>query len=290
MQQFFKLISNKYFWLQFLIAIVVLILIMFIVKGSLKKRTRHDKEMLVPLIENVNYEDLLKSNYAKTFNFVIVDSMYNVLYEPGLVISQNPAGGSKVKPGRKVYLTISSASPGEIQMPDLINLSARQAISIIESSGLKFGMMEFVPSFDKNAVLQQKHLGVQIEKGEMITKGSVIDIVVSAGLDKPIMQMPNVLGKSAIEAKHFLRIMSLNIGQEYFSDSYDINEVYVYKTEPAWSNHRIVKLGDAIDLYYTSDKKLVETSKQEALLYADSLNVIEYYDDENFDEEINFGE
>ncbi|MDR2083536.1 MAG: PASTA domain-containing protein [Bacteroidales bacterium] len=283
MQRFLKLISNVYFWLQFVIAFALIFIALLIIKGSLKKYTRHDQELVVPLIENVYYDDLVKGDYSNVFNFVISDSTYNALYEPGIVISQNPVSGSKVKPGRKIYLTVSAASPGDVPMPDLINLSVRQAISIIESSGLKLGTMEFVPSFDKNAVLEQRYLGVRIEKGAPVTKGSTIDIIVGGGFDKHEMQMPYIIGKLALEAKYILKNMSLNIGEEYFHDSYDVDEVYVYKTEPAWSDTCIVRYGEFINLFYTADTAFLRISIEEAL--AGEKNIPDnYFDETNFDD------
>lgn len=282
MKRFLKVITSGYFWLQFAIALILILLVIFIAKSSLKKYTRHDQELIVPAVENVYYYDLEDSEYSKELNFVISDSIYNALYEQGLIISQDPKAGSKVKPNRKIYLTIAASSPGEVAMPDLINLSVRQAIGIIESSGLKFGVMEFVPSFDKNAVLQQRYQGVNIDKGTMITKGSVIDIVVGAGFDKPVINLPNILGKNVTEAKYILQNMSLNIGEEYFRDSYAINEVFVYKTEPHWSDTTMVQLGEFIDLYYTADTTFLRTSIEEALLQSGELSP-EYLDDEDFE-------
>ncbi|MDL2227334.1 PASTA domain-containing protein [Bacteroidales bacterium OttesenSCG-928-K03] len=283
MQRFLKLISNVYFWLQFVIAIALIFIVLFIIKGSLKKYTRHDKELVVPVIENMYYDDLVNSSYGELFSFTISDSTYNALYEPGIIISQNPVAGSKVKPGRKIYLTVSAESPGDVQMPNLINLSVRQAISIVESSGLKFGSMEFVPSFDKDAVLQQKCRDVQIEPGTLVVKGSVIDIVVGAGYDRPITHLPFILGKNANEAKNILRSMSLNIGEEHFHDSYDIKEVFVYGTEPIWTDTTMVNLGEYINLFYTADTTLIRISIEDALIEKDTI-----FDEYYFDEEINF--
>ena len=61
-----------------------------------------------------------------------------------------------------VYLTIVSIIPEKTPMPDLRDLSLRQAQSMLESAGLKPGKLIFIKSFDEDAVQNQLELVIHI--------------------------------------------------------------------------------------------------------------------------------
>ena len=66
-------------------------------------------------------------------------------------------------------------------MPDLKDLTLRQAINILESSKLNAGKLIYAPSFDKNAILEQMWNGDTVWPGDTLIKGSIIDLVVGSG-------------------------------------------------------------------------------------------------------------
>ena len=66
-------------------------------------------------------------------------------------------------------------------MPDLKFLTLRQAISIMESAGLKVGRISYIPTFDHDAVQQQLYERKVIEPRTKLDKGSLIDLRVRMG-------------------------------------------------------------------------------------------------------------
>ena len=98
-----------------------------------------------------------------------------------MILRQDPYPNSKVKTNRKIYLTIVSTNPEKTIMPDLKYLTLRQAVSILESTGLKTGRISYIPTFDQDAVQQQSFEGRVIDPGTKLDKGSVIDLTVGMG-------------------------------------------------------------------------------------------------------------
>ena len=65
----------------------------------------------------------------------------------GSVIIQDPVAGSHVKRYRKIYLTTVTVLPEKVLMPDLIDLSLRQATATLETYGLKLDQAEAIEWF-----------------------------------------------------------------------------------------------------------------------------------------------
>ncbi|MDE5574225.1 MAG: PASTA domain-containing protein, partial [Bacteroidales bacterium] len=80
-----------------------------------------------------------------------------------------------------------------VQMPDLKDLSLRQAEALLETYGLKVGSKTTVPSIVKGAVINQLHYGEEIEPGTLIRRGSSIDLQIGDGKGSlPVMQQDSL--------------------------------------------------------------------------------------------------
>ena len=102
-------------------------------------------------------------------------------YGKNPIIPRNPFPGAKVKKNRMVYFTITSIVPEKTPMPDLRDLTLRQAQTMLEAAGLKAGKIMYIRSFDADAVQNQYFDGHPIKPGTLINKGSVITLSVGMG-------------------------------------------------------------------------------------------------------------
>ncbi|MDQ9759277.1 hypothetical protein RFZ45_10190, partial [Acinetobacter baumannii] len=59
---------------------------------------------------------------------------------------QTPKGGSKIKDGRTIYLTIRSYSTKKVKVPYVNDLSMRQGMAALHSAGLTNISIEHKPS------------------------------------------------------------------------------------------------------------------------------------------------
>lgn len=245
-----SILRNKFFWLQILLAIVLVILMLFGISLYLNKYTRHDKEFATPYLINSEYDDLVGSATVKDIHIVIEDSVYMRNTKPGVVLQQDPEAGTLIKPGRKVYVVLSSDHPGMTKMPDLRDVTLRQAMNTLDVVGLTLGAVKYVPSFDKDAVQSQYYKGREIAPGTELKKGSSIDLDVGAGDDVMTTTLPFLYGENILSCRKAIRRAQLNIGNEYFLDSDDVNNSVAYKMTPAWYRSSSVDKGTKVDVYY----------------------------------------
>lgn len=178
MKDFFAFLKSKQFLKHFLIALVSLIVVLWILFKLLSVYTHHGETAEVPDFKGKKLGEL--DNFIKNTNvrYLIIDSLYDPNEKPGIVIKQDPEPKSQVKHNRMIYLYVTSMQAPQIAMPKLIDKSTRQAILMIESYGFKKGLITEIAADCKGCVLKQLYKGKEIKPGELIKKGSKIDLVI----------------------------------------------------------------------------------------------------------------
>ena len=74
-----------------------------------------------------------------------------------------------------------------------------------------------------NAVIQQYHNGNIIQGGDLISKGSTIDLDIGNGMGNQIFEIPNLIGLDLEEGKFTILGSGLSIGEIYY------NEISAYR-------------------------------------------------------------
>ena len=113
---------------------------------------------------------------------LVIDSMYIDTMSPGVVLDQVPRAGSAVKSGRTVYLTINALSPRKVTMPELKNLSYRQAEAIVKGLGLSAPQIIYWNSEYKDLVLNVMVAGRPVEAGDKLTVTARVVFAVCDGV------------------------------------------------------------------------------------------------------------
>ena len=178
---FFHFVFSKRFLKHFLASLGILGVLLWIVFMLLSTYTKHGQYIDVPQFAGQNVDQVLDDPAYSNFEFVVIDSVFDLKSQKGMILRQDPYPNSQVKTNRKIYLTIVSTNPEKTSMPDLKFLTLRQAVSILESTGLKTGRISYIPTFDQDAVQQQSFDGNVIDPGTKLDKGSVIDLTVGMG-------------------------------------------------------------------------------------------------------------
>ena len=162
--------------------VIVFFLLIAITLYGLKLYTRHGKAVLVPDVKAMALPDALRILDREGFRYDIIDSLFVDEAVPGTIVEQTPAGGSKVKEGRIVYLSINAYSPRMITCPKVADMSMRQALSTLESRGLTDIKVQEVPSEYPDLALGLQYRGETLEAGDKIPAGSTVTLLVGNGM------------------------------------------------------------------------------------------------------------
>jgi len=163
-------------------AIGITLVVLIVASLMLRLFTRHGKEFPMPSFIGQQAEELTQRGRTEGFIFEVKDQLYEEGKTPGTVLRQDPAAGEKVKKGRKVYLTVAAAAPPTIKMPELHNISQRQAQIMLEAQGLVLDRVIEKPSPYENLVLDVLYRGHSIASGTEIKMGEKITLVIGKNI------------------------------------------------------------------------------------------------------------
>jgi beta-lactam-binding protein with PASTA domain len=142
--------------------------------------TRHGQSIIVPKVAGMPLENAIQLLQENELELVIMDSVYKEDSKPGTLVDQDPQFDAKVKPGRKIYVTLNTGVIPKVKMPKLINGSSNLAKVLLANSGLRLGRVDSIrSSFGPGLVIKQLYRGIEIPPNKPLDKGSIIDIVVS---------------------------------------------------------------------------------------------------------------
>lgn len=166
-----------------LLAIGITLVIAVVILFVLKIYTRHGNEIAMPNFIGKDANALIEDTLSRDFIIEVSESVFDKKALPGTVLKQNPNPKEMVKKGRKVYLTVASNQPPKVTMPQLQDVSLRQAEIMLKAKGLELGTIIYKPSPYENAVLEQLHKGRSIAPGTDIDMGEVITLVVGKDIE-----------------------------------------------------------------------------------------------------------
>lgn len=257
MKKFFQFLGSGVFWFNLILAIVLLAASVFGVLYYLDVYTLHSHTVEVPDIKGMQKNELSDFLKRNKLTFEVSDSVYSKDSKAGEILEQHPESGDLVKPDRTIYITIASVEPLKIKMPDLVDLSLRQAQSVLESYGLELGTLSYQADLCKNCILEQKMEGKIVEPGEKVLKGSVVDLTIGEGESQELVNVPYCIGLDLDEATKVLNLSSLNLGALHFDESIKNNNdsmnAKVYQQVPYFTNVASVSMGSSVDLFFTLD-------------------------------------
>jgi beta-lactam-binding protein with PASTA domain len=100
---------------------------------------------------------------------------------PFSILSHSPSAGSEVKKNRKIYLTVNPSGYGKVTVPNLIQITKRNAESMLKAVGFELGKITYKDNLGKDMVLEILHDGKTISAGTLLPKTSKIDLVLGNG-------------------------------------------------------------------------------------------------------------
>lgn len=245
-----------------IIAIGALVLCVIVAANLLLKvGTHHGKEIIVPDMTNMSVSDARHLASHDDLKIEVTDSVYIRRMGRGMVYSQNPAAGSKVKKGRRILLTINSVNPKQVKVPNVVGYQMRQAKAEILSRGLSLGKLTYVSDIATNNVLKQQIRGRDVKPGTEVNSGTVIDLVLGLSADDNQTYVPNLLGLKYVRAVDVIHDSQLNVRRLVFDESVrnysDSLDAVVYRQNPAASSTSVL-MGSDVTVYLRLESKATE--------------------------------
>lgn len=255
----FRFLTSKPLWINILAGFVLLIVLLLLFLGSLDLITHHGRTMKIPAVIGQSIDQARKTLDSQGFEIVIQDSIYNDTLPPLQVIKQFPEADNLVKVNRTVYLTINRAVAPEIDMPNMISMTFRNAEMVLRRYGLKLGDTVFKPDFARNSVLDQEYKGESIKPGTKIQQGSEITLVLGNGVGTEFV-VPDLFGLPYREARAALSQAGLLVGSVVpDADVTDTLGAFVYRQNPDRFdfNRQVnrIRQGQTIDIWLSATKK-----------------------------------
>ncbi len=255
-----SLLKSSQFWKHLIVSSLVALTVLGISFLVLNVYTKHGDEVVVPDFEGIYIKDLDKFIEDHNVRYEIVDSIYNIEKAKGTVADQDPEAGSKVKPERLIYLTVYAKLNQKTAMPNLIDLSLRQATSLLETYGLKVGNLRYEEGLPP--VIRQLFKGQPIKAGTLIDKGSKIDLVLGKGGSGGLITVPDLLGLTLAEVRDILSEKQLtlkNIVPDIMDN--DTLNARVYRQNPTYDSEGGLYSGAEVSIWITNEDEKVEQAR-----------------------------
>ncbi|WP_424001869.1 PASTA domain-containing protein [Maribacter sp. IgM3_T14_3] len=182
MKNFFNFLKSKTFLIQLGLAVLVLIIVIFVTLRYLNSTTNHGEFVEVPDFSKKSVMDMRKSIEEAGLRYEVLDSAnYNPDYPRFSIIEQNPVAGSKVKENRKIYFTVNPSGYKKVTVPQIIQVTKRNASSMLKAVGLDVQRVTYVDELGKDMVYQIKFKGKYIKPGDKLPKTSKIELICGNG-------------------------------------------------------------------------------------------------------------
>lgn len=165
----------------------------------------------VPSLVGMNQAEATKVLLELGLTAEVAEEIFSEDIAKGKIISTSPGGGGRVSPAGKVGLVISKGQE-RIEIPSVTNLTPDLATQKIAELGLTIG--------DVNEAFDMKIpagfvIGTDPKSGDKVKRNSVVNIVVSKGVEK--VSLISYVGKGGDEAL-----------SELTNKGFDVNVVYKF--------------------------------------------------------------
>ena len=238
-----------------LLAGLLMVAIVTVTLLCLKAYTRHGQEVEVPQVIGLyphEAEVLLRS---ADLHLAVYDSTYTDRLPLGTIVEQTPPVDAKAKKDRTVYVLLNAVHLPQVVLPELHDISYRQATNILKNIGLKVAAEPvYEPSEYRDLVLDIRCGDESLEAGSRLEQGTEVTVVIGAGKGTAKVSVPDLMGKSIADLRTLLLTRHLVTGALVYDEQLtDDNraDMVVYRQEPAPGT--ILYEGSPVNLWLSTD-------------------------------------
>ncbi|MDR8392159.1 PASTA domain-containing protein [Aliifodinibius sp. S!AR15-10] len=253
-----NILTSRKFYLSILGGIISIAGILLILNEVIMPAyTNYYEGVTVPDVREISLAEAEELLTSYGLRYEVTDRRANSAFPADYIIDQTPTPAEIVKPNRKIYLTVNTESNPQVTVPNVVDLSYRNARIQLENHGLTPGTVSYESSRFKSSVLRQS-----VEAGRTVDKGTVVDLVVSDGLGEKMVDMPDIIGLKLTEAQQKLREAGLRIGPFQWKPSKEVSPNTILSFTPR--KEQVVE-GETITLTISERFKVEEESESGAV-------------------------
>ncbi|MBO0331680.1 PASTA domain-containing protein [[Muricauda] lutisoli] len=192
MKNFFNFLKSKTFLIQLGLAAVTMLVLVFVALQWLKSTTNHGEFVEVPDFSKMSVMEMRKAVEEAGLRYQVLDSSnFNPEYPRFSILEQNPPAGNKVKANRKIYFTVNPSGYKEVSVPDIVQVTQRNAASMLRAVGLDVERVTYIDELGKDMVYRMKYKGKYIKPGDRLPKTSKVELICGNG---------NIPGSARVQA------------------------------------------------------------------------------------------
>lgn len=239
-----------------ILAVCGILVFVAIAAVTLNIITRHNRQEQVPDFIGIHISEVERQARREGLRIEVIDSIYAPIYAGGSVIEQTPAGGTEVKKGRRIFVTITSHQQKMVPVPYVAGFSLRQAKNMIEMAGLEIRELRYVPNIATGNVLAEMAGRDTVRRNSNLELevGSGVTLLVGRASDADPVVVPKVAGLPLNEAKSRIWERGLNVGEITRDEGINLinqKDARVYGQNPTYG--RRVALGTKVSISLTLD-------------------------------------
>lgn len=244
-----------------LLALLAGIVLLVVLLHWLGRYTQHGVEVEVPDVTGLCVEEAVPLLAAEGLRCEVIDSTYSNKVPLGTIVEQTPPADAHAKRDRTVYLIVNARSRRTVVLPDLTDVSYRQAEATLRQMGITVEEMQYEPSEFKDLVLDVRRGSESLPAGTRLEEGSRVVLVVGYGKGTEQVQVPDLRGKTLAEARAILLHSYLTPGMtDYDEPPTDENRdrYVIYSQTPAAGQFLLE--GSRVDILLSQDMEKAVTA------------------------------
>lgn len=164
-----------------LLAVFVSCTILYATLKWLDSYTRHNEAVIVPDVKGLNIEEAARFFDSNGLRYSVIDSVFSKSVKPGAIVEIMPVTGSKVKEGRIVFITVNAMTSQMAEVPEVEDLSFRQAYALLRARGFEKIETVYVPGVYKDLAIGVELRGRLLDRGEMVQLSAPLVLKISNG-------------------------------------------------------------------------------------------------------------
>ena len=161
--------------------LVVTVALVHLTLALLQVYTRHNSSVVVPEVKGMTMEMAELKLKQANLKMEVVDSVFNQGVKPGTIIETTPAAGAIIKDRRTIYVVINNLTIKKVKVPDVYEISKRQAEAVLSRAGFTNINVVLVPGEFNNLAMCVKDMqGQTLLPGQELPFNTPINLEVTS--------------------------------------------------------------------------------------------------------------